>query len=164
MKRTVALLLLAVLVQVATFAQRSPDFAEKFMTLCKNDTTVKCITVSPKMMEQLVKQQGEERPENYMQAIAKLKSMRIVSASADYYQKAEDLLTKNSRRFHADRDYRTESQHGAFYTRKNKKGDTVELIMLYEDCTSSQLTIINLTGDIDEEFLCFLYNNKTFKN
>ena len=40
MKRTVALLLLAVLVQVATFAQRSPDFAEKFMTLCKNDTTV----------------------------------------------------------------------------------------------------------------------------
>ena len=42
--------------------------------------------------------------------------------------------------------------------------DTVELIMLYEDCTSSQLTIINLTGDIDEEFLCFLYNNKTFKN
>ena len=164
MKRCLTLFLLAMLVQVATFAQHSPDFAEKFMQLCKNDTTVKCITVSPKMMEQLVKQQTADRPENYVQAIAKLKSMRIVTASADYYQKAEDLLSKNKRRFTAERDYRTDSQHGAFFTRKNKEGETVELIMLYEHCTDNQLTIINLTGDIDEEFLCFLYNNKTFKN
>ena len=163
MKR-LAMLILGVLVQVATFAQRSPDFAEKFMTLCKNDSNISCITISPKMMEQLMKPEAMDRPENLTQAIAKLKSMRLVSAPADYYQKAEDLLTKNSRRFKADRDYRAGNQHGAFFTRKNKQGETVELIMLHEDCQKNKLTIVNVTGDIDEEFLCFLYNNKTFKD
>jgi hypothetical protein len=161
MKR-LSILLLAALLQMAAYGQRSLDFAEKFMTICKQDTTVKCITVSPKMMEQLLKQQAGEHHENLRPAIGKLKSMRIVEASADYYQKAEDLLTKNSRRFHADRDYNSDHQHGAFYSRKNKKGDTVELIMLHEDCQKNKFTIVNVTGDIDEEFLCFLYNNKTF--
>jgi hypothetical protein len=163
MRRT-AVLLLALTAQVAVFAQRSLDFAEKFMSMCTKDSTVKCVTVSPSMMEQLVKQQHSEQEENLVQAIGKLKSMRIVTADAGYYQKAEDLLARNSRRFRADRDYRTAQQHGAFYTRKNRKGETVELIMLHEDCQKDKLTIINLTGDIDEEFLCFLYNNKTFKN
>jgi hypothetical protein len=163
MKRT-ALLFLALTVQMVGLAQRSLDFAEKFLTLCKNDSSVKCVTVSPKMMEQMVKRAADGWENNYMQAIAKLKSMRIVTAAADYYQKAEDLLTKNNRRFKAEQDYRTDTQHGAFYTRKNKKGETVELIMLHENCNKNVFTIINVTGDIDEEFLCFLYNNKTFKN
>ena len=158
------MLTVVMLVQIASFAQHSPDFAEKFMTLCKNDSDVKCITVSPKMIEQLMKQQAMDRPESLTQAIAKLKSMRLVSAPADYYQKAEDLLTKNSRRFKAERDYRSGNQHGAFYSRKNRQGETVELIMLHEDCQKNRFTIVNVTGDIDEEFLCFLYNNKTFKD
>lgn len=164
MMRSLIVLLAAVLVQASALAQRSPDFAEKFMSLCTADTTVNCVTVSPKMMEQLVRQHTTDRPENIMQAISKLKSARIVTAHADYYQKAEDLLTKNQRRFQAERDYRNGEQHGAFYTRKNRKGHTVELIMLHEDCKSNRLTIVNLTGNIDEEFLCFLYNNKSIKN
>jgi len=162
--RRIAIFLLAMVAAVAAQAQRSPDFAEKFMQLCKNDTTVKCITVSPKMMEQMVRQHHPDRPESIIQALTKLKSMRMVLAHGEYYQKAEDLLTKNSRRFHAERDYRTEQQHGAFYTMKNRRGDTIELIMLHEDCQRGRLTIIDLTGDIDEEFLCFLYNNKSFKD
>ena len=157
-------LFLAVLMRGAVLAQHTPDFAEKFMTLCDGDSTVSCITVSPKMMEQLVSQHIEGRTEGMAQAISKLKSARIVSGSASYYQKAEDLLTMNRQRFTAESDYRTGDQHGAFYTRKNKEGETVELIMLHENCTRNRMTIINLTGDIDEEFLCFLYNNKTFKD
>ncbi len=163
MRRT-ALLLLLMAAQLAVMAQRSLDFAEKFMTICREDSTIQCITVSPSMMEQLVKQQHADQETDLVQAIGKLKSMRIVTAKADYYQKAEDLLTRNKGRFRADRDYRTAGQHGAFFTRRNKKGETVELIMLHEDCRKGKLTIINVTGDIDEEFLCFLYNNKTFKN
>ena len=150
--------------QVVSYAQHSPDFAEKFMTLHQADTTLKCITVSPKMMEQLVKSHGEGRPENIMQAIAKLKSARIVTGNADYYQRAEELLQKNSSRFKAEQTYRSEEQHGAFYTRKDKKGNTVEFIMIREEPQYDKCIIINLTGDIDEEFLCFLYNNKSFKN
>ena len=49
------LLLTMMLVQVAAYAQHSPDFAEKFVSMHQADSTLKCITVSPKMMEQLVK-------------------------------------------------------------------------------------------------------------
>jgi hypothetical protein len=164
MTRLLLTLMLAALVQAAALAQRSPDFAEKFMTLCAKDSTVKCVTVSPKMMAQLVKQNNTDHPENLLQAMSKLKSARIVTASTDYYQKAEDLLTKNSRRFKAQRTYRNGEQHGSFFTRKDRKGRTVEFIMLHEDCSHDRLTIVCLTGNIDEEFLCFLYNYKTFKN
>ncbi len=162
--RRASLLLMAMLMQAAAWAQNSPDFAEKFLSLYKEDSLVKCITVSPKMMGLMLKQDTDDRPEQLMQAIAKLKSMRIVSAPDHYYQQAEDLLVKNSQRFKPQRDYRTKDQHGAFYIRKNHQGETTELILLHEDCSTSQFTIINVTGDIDEEFLCFLYNNKTFKN
>ena len=164
MKRILNILLLLVAAATAQ-AQKSPDFAEKFMSLCKADTTVRCITISPKMMEQMVRQHAEDRPENIVQAIEKLKSARIVTAAAHYYDKADSLLQKNRRRFKAEKEYETEHQvHGAFYSRKNRKGQTVELVMLRQDNARNQLIIVNLTGDIDEEFLCFLYNNKTFKN
>jgi hypothetical protein len=158
------MLLTAVLMQVATFAQHAPDFAEKFMSLYKADSTLKCVTVSPKMMEQVVKTKEEGRPENIVQAIAKLKSARIVTGNADYYLRAEELLEKNSQRFKAEQTYRSQEQHGAFYTRKGKNGNTVEFIMIYEEPQYDKFIIVNLTGDIDEEFLCFLYKNKSFKN
>ena len=162
--RRLALLFIAATLSLTAAAQRSFDFAEKFLSRCKGDSTVKCVTISPKMLEQMLKQHEGDRNESLVQAIGKLKSVRIVTAHENYYQQAEDLLLKNSRRFKAEKDYRSEHDHGAFFTRKDKEGNTVELIMLHEDCNSQQLTIINLTGDIDEEFLCFLYNNKTFKN
>ena len=164
MMRLLYILLLA-MATIAAKAQRSPDFAEKFMSLCTADSTVKCITISPKMMEQMVNPHAEGRPENMMQAIEKLKSARIVSARAEYFSKADSLLQKNKRRFKAEKVFESnETIRGAFYSRKNKKGETVELVMLRADTERDKLTIVNLTGTIDEEFLCFLYNNKTFKN
>lgn len=145
-------------VQVATYAQHSPDFAEKFMTQHQADSTLKCVTVSPKMMEQLVKLHDDSRSDKIVQAIAKLKSARIITGNADYYEKALELLKKNSQRFITGKEYRTDEQHGVFYTRNDRKGNTVEFIMLCEEPQRDRSTIINLTGDIDNEFLCFLYN------
>ena len=125
-QRRIILLLVAVLMQVATFAQHSPDFAEKFMKQHQADSTLKCITVSPKMMEQLVKMHDDNRSDNIIQT--------------------------------AGKEYRTEEQHGIFYTRNDRKGNTVEFIMLCEEPQHDKSTIINLTGGIDNEFLCFLYN------
>jgi hypothetical protein len=158
------LLFTAVLLQVVTYAQHSPDFAEKFMSIHNDDSTLTCVTVSPKMMEQLVKSYDDVKPENIVQAIAKLKSARIVTGSAEYYRQAEELLQKNSQRFKAEQTYCSEEQHGAFYIRKDKSGNTVEFIMICEEPQSDKFVIVNLTGDIDEEFLCFLYNKKSFKN
>ena len=159
MTHRLLLLLYALLAQVATYAQHAPDFAEKFMSIHSADSTLKCITVSPKMMEQLAGQHEDDRQENIVQAIAKLKSARIVNGNADYYQKAIELLEKNHNRFAARQEFRTDDMHGVFYTRTDKKGNTVELVMLREEPQNDRFTIVNLTGDIDEEFLCFLYNN-----
>lgn len=150
---------------IAATAQRSQDFASKFMSLCDDDSTVQCVTISPKMMEQLVSQTaGEERNEAMLQAIAKLKSARIVSAGEGYYDRAVELLQKNARRFELQREFSDDHVHGAIYLRKNRRGNAVELVMLHEHVQSARLTVVNVTGDIDEEFLCFLYNNKSFKN
>ncbi len=162
MKRQWLILLLVACFHAAAKAQSSLDFAEKFMTMHQADSTLKCVTVSPKMMEQLVHMNSEHHEENIVQAIAKLKSARIVTGNADHYFQAEELMENNKHRFKVEKEYRTEEQHGAFYTRKDKNGKTVEFIMICAEPQHDKFTIINLTGDIDEEFLCFLYNNKTF--
>lgn len=156
-----ALLMLAV---ATATAQRAPDFAEKFVSQCKGDTMVTCVTVSPKMMEQLAGRADSSHEADMAMAIQKLRSMRIVSAPKGYYERAEKLLKKNARRFRAMHDFRSDKLRGAFYSRTNRKGQTVELIMLRENLTDGRLTVVCLTGDIDTEFLCFLYNNKSFKD
>lgn len=148
---------------MTTFAQRGQDFASRYMQLCEGDTAVHCVTVSPKMMEQLTKQADASHNEHIAEAIEKLKSARIVTASVHgegYYQVAEDLLKRNSQRFRHDKSFRTEHSYGAFYTRKLKSGNTVELIMLHTDTKTRRMVIVNLTGDIDDEFINSL--TKTF--
>ena len=48
-------LFLTMAIAMAAEAQQALDFAKKFMTMYEGDSMVKCITVSPKMMEQLMK-------------------------------------------------------------------------------------------------------------
>lgn len=151
------------LIAVVVLAQQGQDFASKFMQRCKDDTAVHCVTISPKMMEQLTKQADAKRNEHIAQAIEKLKSARIVTTSTHgvgYYELAKELLTRNAQRFHHDKSYRKEHSFGDFYSRKGKDGNTVELIMLHADTKERRLVIVNLTGDIDDEFIESL--TKTF--
>ena len=69
-------------------------------------------------------------------------------------------MKKNRQRFSRDKDYRNGNHHGTFYTRKTKNGDTVELIMLHTDTVKGNTVIVNLTGDIDNDFISHL--TKTF--
>lgn len=162
MKSALLAMLLAIAATAAK-AQTAPDFAQKFMSLCTGDTSVTCITISPKMMEQL-KQDADEMEENLEEALTKIKSARVVKAPAAHYERALTLVRKHSRRFRPQQNFATDSIRGGFYTRTNRDGDTVELVMLRQDDTRNSLTIVCLTGDLDEQFLCFLYNNKTLKN
>ena len=154
--RRAACLIIAAVMAVAVNAQGVQDFASRFVQECDVDTAVQCITVSPKMMEQLTKKAGTDNKASMAQAIQKLRSARIVTTSTrceTYYRKAENLLKKNAQRFRHNRDYRNSHGHGTFYTRKTRSGDTVELVMLHADTDSDTLVIVNLTGDIDEEFI-----------
>lgn len=143
-------------VAATALAQSAQDFASRFMQMCDEDTAVVCVTVSPKMMEQLGRQNDAEISEDMAQAIHKLKSARIVTATSNsdvYYDRAEKLLVKNSRRFRRSKRYNTQSAHGTFYTRQTKNGNTVELILLHNDTRKGTMVIVNLTGDIDKEFI-----------
>lgn len=161
MKRVICLLTV-LLMAVAGFAQKGQDFASKFMERCDDDTAVHCITISPKMMEQLTKQPDANRNEHIAQAIQKLKSARIITANVHgegYYQLAEKLLKKNPQRFKHNQNYHNSHAYGTFYTRKTSDGNTVELIMLHADTKTKSLVIVNLTGDIDNDFINSLLKN-----
>ena len=152
------LCIVAAIVATATMAmaQGGQDFASKFMERCEDDTAVHCITVGPKMMEQLAKQADASRKERMVQAMEKLKSARIVTTSVHgegYYRLAEDMLKRNANRFSHDKSYRMAHAYGTFYSRKTKDGGTVELIMLHADTKARRLVIVNLPGDIDDEFI-----------
>ncbi len=154
MKRVLCLLILFMTV-MGVMAQRGQDFASRFMQQCSADT-VECITISPKMMGQLVAMGGENRNDTLLHAIAKLRSARILQAKqngAHYYERAEALLKKNARRFKHLKDFRTERLEGVFYSREQRSGRKVEMVMLGKAPEKNGFVLINLTGDIDEEFI-----------
>ena len=155
MKRAVCLIIIAMMT-ATIYAQGVQDFASKFVQQHDTDTAVQCITVSPKMMEQLTKKAGAGGKDSMAQAIQKLKSARIVTTSTQsesYYRQAEELLRQNPQRFTHAKNYRSSHGHGTFYTRKTRSGSTVELVMLHADSDTDQMIIVNLTGDIDDEFV-----------
>lgn len=152
---------ICLLISLSAVASGERDFASKFMETCEEDTALQCVTVSPKMMEQLTKT-GEGRSEHMTQAIQKLKSARIVTATSradDYYQMAEELLKKNSQRFKRFDSYHSSHAYGSIYSRQAKNGNTVELILLHCDSSKHKLVVVNLTGDIDDEFVTCITKN-----
>ncbi len=166
MKR-IACLVSFVVVTITSLAQRSVDFASKYMACCNGDTLVKCVTIGPKMMEQLTKHHDANSNEYIDQAIQKLKSARIIISNVngeDYYIKAENLLKRYPKRFRHDKDYHNAHAMGTFYQRMSKDGKVVELVMLHNDTVKNAMVIVNLTGDIDEEFTELLSKNLGNKN
>lgn len=153
-------LLAAVMLSVCVNAQRNTDFAARYMEMCDGDTLVQCVTVSPKMMEQLTVPDST-KSQSMQSAIQKLRSARIITASSNgeaYYEKAENILKSYPQRFehYESYDYDDGECHGAFYIRKKRNGEVTELIMLRANIIKDTMTIINLTGDIDGEFISSL--------
>lgn len=154
MKRALCLLTIAV-ISVVTYAQGGQDFALRFMQQCREDTAVHCITVSPRMMEQMLKTHNNMEDEATVRMISKLKSARIVTANhhaADYYDMAVELMEKNKKRFQRDKSFSKGRSHGCFYTR-SKDGVIVELVMIQAQSKANKFVVINLTGTIDKEFI-----------
>ena len=139
MKCVLCLLLIACSIHVW-----GQDFASKFMEQCaKEDGEIQCQTVSPIMMEKLMDtmtapdgDRDEEVPE-YL--LSKLKSARIITAtkqSEKLFREAEQLIVR--------------------------KHDEVirELIVLNLNPDEKTLTIVNLTGDMDDRFMKILSSGK----
>ena len=160
MKRVLCLLCL-----FSALTLQAQDFVTKFLECFPDDGNLHCQTIGPKMMEKLVEMPGShaedgqtEMPVGYL--LSKLKSARIVTAdtgSRKYYDRARLLLEQNRNRFKPLAEDSVERRN-AIYVRRHK--DVIlELVLLSRTVGDSALTIVNLTGEMDDRFLERLSGN-----
>lgn len=154
MMRAVALIGLWAFMAIAAHAQ---DFASRYMAEHAGDSTLTCISVSPKMMEEILNS-GIEKDDSTGMAdiISKLKSMQIVSADREgknHFRQAEAMAQKNSARFKELASYDEGKDRGRIFVRE-QKAQIVELVLLRQK--GRRFTVINFTGDMNREFIAQL--------
>lgn len=142
---------------VMAIAARAQDFASRYMAEQGRDSTLTCISVSPKMMEEIL-DRGIERNDTTGMAdiISRLKSMRIVSADRggkNHFRQAEEMAQKNSARFKKLASYDEGKDRCRIFVREQKT-QIVELVLLRQE--GRRFTVINFTGNMNREFIAQL--------
>lgn len=142
---------LLLLVSVVAKAQ---DFVSKYMDENAGDSTLTCISVSPKMMEEILESSvGKNDTTGVADIIAKLKSMQIVNSmegGETHFRQAEDLARKNSARFKELASYDEGDDRGRIFVRE-QRDHIVELVLLRQE--ASRFMVINFTGDMNRDFI-----------
>lgn len=128
------------------------DFVNLFMDEHKSDSILKCITISPKMMKEILKSdQGKD--EEMLDMIAELKSMQILRSDTlgqVYFNTATELITKEKDRFETIMTLNHPSRHCLVAIYK-QDDELIEMILLLNE--NEQFTIINFTGNMSEHFI-----------
>ena len=143
---------------ISTVALSAQDFATRFMASHKQDANVTCITISPTMMEKILKVDAVEKDDNMTDVISNLKSMQLLTSQVKvlhYYNDAMQIIEKNSDRFEPYLSFKGEKEECKIMIRKNK-GVIVEMVMLSHK--RHQFSVINLTGNMNQEFISKLAN------
>ena len=128
------------------------DFASRFFAALKSDTNLSCVTISTKMMEEILNN-DEQKDEDVLQIIANLKSMQMLSSKVKgkyYYDDALKVMHKNSNRFEPFLSFSDKSENCQIMIRK-KNDAIIELVMLIHENT--HFTVINFTGTMSSEFI-----------
>ena len=118
--KSVLLLCWMALFTVSVMAQ---DFASRFLTEHKGDSNISCVTISPKMMEEIIKSDAEKDDE-VLDIISNLKSMQLLTATVNgqsYYNEALKIVEKNSGRFESVLSFSDKSGNCQIMIRKKKK-------------------------------------------
>lgn len=128
------------------------DFASRFRSEHEGDSALICVTISPKMMHDILNSSAE-KDESMMEIIADLKSMQMCVANENgqlYYDSAMDVCEKNSSLFEPFLSYDEAEGNCKIMVRK-KKEEVTELIMLMKQ--NEGFALINFTGAMDAEFI-----------
>ncbi len=131
------------------------DFASRFLTEHQADTNLTCVTISPKMMEEILKSDAG-KDEAVVDIISSLKSMQMLTSKvrgAEYYQEALKLVEKNPGRFEPFLSFQDQSQNCQIMVRKKNEA-IIELVMLMHE--ESSFAVINFTGTMSPEFISAL--------
>ena len=129
------------------FVAQAQDFAQHFVSSCNDDTTISCITISPKMFEEIRIRQGLVKDESMREAINDIKSVRIVEARRHckkHFNKASSQLRRNSNRF----EVLPESTDKNIVAVRRRGGNIVEYVTIcHIQKKDQQFLIIDITGN-----------------
>lgn len=152
MKRLLIALLLAFTLFGAT-AQKSDDFASRFLALYGKTYALTQKTISPKMMERIMRLESVEENAETLRLIKQLKSIRIVSGGESatecilLQEKANQLATRNSRRYKLY----SENDNAVIYVRR--KARTIVELLVINKGEGKRFNLINLTGMMSDSFI-----------
>ena len=147
--KSVLLMCWMALLSVAVSAQ---DFASRFLSEYESDSNLVCITISPKMMREIMKS-DVERDDEVLEIISNLKSMQMLTSEVKgqkYYDAALKVVEKNPGRFEPFLSFKDKSANCQIMVRK-KNDAIIELVMLMHD--KNHFAVINFTGNMSPEFI-----------
>ena len=128
------------------------DFVSRFMASHPSDSKLTCITISPKMMNEIL-ELNENVDTTILGMISNLKSMQMLSsnvAAVRYYNDALSLVNKSVGVYEPYFSINNTYENGQIMIRK-RFGAIVELIMF--SCKSRRFFVINFTGSMNIEFI-----------
>ena len=156
MKRLLITLILLIHA-MAIFAQKEQDFATKFMELnCEDLKELTCNTVSPFMMDRIMKLESLEDNDEMRKILSQLKSIQIVKAKGialgdTLFNRATELAQQNKRRYQL---FANDKERQIYLRKRNKI--IVEMVFIANN--ENIFNIVNLTGNMNENFLKELTN------
>ena len=138
-------------------AQKEQDFASRFMEINGGlYEGLTCNTVSPYMMERIMKLDTLEDNTDIRKILSQLKSIQIVEAkestlSDSLFCTAQRLARQNEKRYKI---YANDAYRQIYLRTRNKI--IVEMVFITK--INQTFSIVNLTGNMDESFLKELAN------
>lgn len=152
------LIIIALLIcQLSVFAQKEEDFATRFMDIHgKEYKELTCNTVSPFMMEQIMKLDTIGANRGLRKILSQLKSIQIVGAKGEaigdsLFYKATDLAKRNKKRYKL---YTNDKERQIYLRQRNQI--IVEMVFITKQ--HDDFSIVNLTGNMNPSFLKELTN------
>ena len=144
------------LAAILVTAVRAQDFASRYMTENEGDSTLTCISVSPKMMEEILESKvGRNDTTGVADIISRLKSMQVVFSNEEgdaHFERAESMAVRHSARFREVASYDEDGKDRArIYVREQSGEHIVELVLLRQQ--EGRFTVIDFTGDMDSGFI-----------
>lgn len=158
MKRVLLICWIACISAVAS----AQDFASRFMAEHNRDTNLTCISISPKMMREIMKA-DIEKDDGILDIISNLKSMQMLTSQVKgrkYYKEALDILERNSNRFEPFLSLEDDGENYQIMVRKKEK-KIIELVMLANE--KNDFVVVNFTGKMDDGFINKLADSMKIK-
>lgn len=145
-------LLLIGIFSVLSSVSMAQDFASRFRNNNENDSVLTCVTISPKMMQEILNNESD-KDDDILEMISELKSMQMCTSPINgqhYYDRALEVIERNSKLFEPFLSFNDTS--GNFQIVVRKKRDTIiELVMLIHQ--NDGFALINFTGKMNAKFI-----------